>query len=214
MTTKELAKMLNTTKDVVLANGRKCFPNKVIEHGKTVMWSEAEVTVILDHMKGNLSHNASVEFNSTVTNTTTKMTNALKIHQAMLMMQEAYEDELKAIKAENERQAAQLIEQKPKVDYYDHYMDSKNNFEIEKLGKDSGIGARRIFKFLEADRVIRAKFVDGVKYYESYAYYDRYFQSVMVPFTLPTGEQYSRPKLMLTPEGMTYFMKKYKPIAA
>lgn len=78
VTTKEVAEALNTTKDVVLANARKCLPNKQIEHGKATYWTQAEVTILLDYMKLHTSNNRSVEFNSTVENTSTDLTPALK----------------------------------------------------------------------------------------------------------------------------------------
>lgn len=82
ITTAQLAEHLNTTKDVVLANARKCLPNKQIEHGKATYWTQAEVTILLDYMKLHTSNNRSVEFNSTVENASTDLTPALKIKKA------------------------------------------------------------------------------------------------------------------------------------
>ena len=106
VTTRELAEQLHTSKDVVIANARKCLPNKIFEHGKTAYWSKPEVTVILDYMKNHTSNNRSVEFNSTVANTSTDLTPALKIKRAMELMQEGYEEELAILKAKNAEQKA------------------------------------------------------------------------------------------------------------
>lgn len=102
MTTKEVANILNTTKDVVLSNARKCLPQKKFEHGKPTFWNKAEITILLDYMKAHTSNNRSVEFNSTVQKLSTDLTPALKIKQAMEMMQEAYEEELQIIRARAE----------------------------------------------------------------------------------------------------------------
>lgn len=110
MTTRELSEHLNTTKDVILANAKKCLPNKVIEHGKATFWNEAEVTVILDYMKNHTSNNRSVELKSTVANSSTNLTPALKIKRALELMQEGYEEELERIKAEKEALAIKLDE--------------------------------------------------------------------------------------------------------
>ena len=106
VTTKELAEQLHTTKDVVLANAKKCLPNKRIEQGKPTLWNKAEVTVILDYMKTHASNNRSVEFNSTVENYSTELTPALKIKKAFDLMQEGYEEELARLRDENNRKQA------------------------------------------------------------------------------------------------------------
>lgn len=109
VTTKELAEQLKTTKDVILANARKCLPAKKIEHGKPTFWSKAEVTVILDYIKTHSSNSRSVEFNSTVSNATTELSPALRIRKAMLEMQAAYEDELAILKARSEEEKQKRI---------------------------------------------------------------------------------------------------------
>ena len=106
VTTKELAEQLHTTKDVVLANAKKCLPNKRIEQGKPTLWNKAEITVILDYMKTHASNNRSVEFNSTVENYSTELTPALKIKKAFDLMQEGYEEELARLRDENNRKQA------------------------------------------------------------------------------------------------------------
>lgn len=106
VTTKELAEQLHTTKDVILANAKKCLSNKRIEQGKPTLWNKAEVTVILDYMKTHTSNNRSVEFNSTVENYSTELTPALKIKKAFDLMQEGYEEELARLRDENNRKQA------------------------------------------------------------------------------------------------------------
>lgn len=81
ISTSELANKLNTTKDVILAVVKKCLPNKEIKHGKATYFNEMETTIIIDHMKNNVSNNRSVEFNSTVSIATTSKDNQLKMYK-------------------------------------------------------------------------------------------------------------------------------------
>lgn len=108
MTTKEVAEVLKTTKDVVLANAKKCLPNKVIEPYKATFWNQAEITVLIDYMKQHTSNNRSVEFNSTLSEIKTELTPALKIKKAFDLMQEGYEEELAILRNKLEEQKADV----------------------------------------------------------------------------------------------------------
>lgn len=101
LTTKQLAAQLGTTKDVVIANAKRCLKNKSFEHGKAAYWNQAEVTVLLEYMKAHTSNNRSVELNSTVANTSTELTPSLRMIQAMEMFKAAADEELARLKAEN-----------------------------------------------------------------------------------------------------------------
>ena len=114
-----------------------------------------------------------------------------------------------ALGIENKQLKDIVEKQKPKVDYFDSYMDASNLSEIGQLGKVTKIGERNIFKVMVADGYIRGKCVDGIFYYVPNYGYERYFETIPVPFT-KQGKQLSRDKLMLTKEGFVYFMKKYK----
>ena len=105
MTTKELAEVLGTTPNVVTENGKKLFPNKEVQRGKAVDWTDEEVTVIIDHMQKNPSNNAGYELISSTykSELSTKLTPALKIKQAMLLMQEGYEEEIARLESENKQ---------------------------------------------------------------------------------------------------------------
>lgn len=101
MTTKEIADVLGTDKKVVIENARKFLPNKQFEHGKQTFWSQEEVTVLIEGMKGNNSnqYRGKGTVTGAVTVASTELTPALRIKRAMEMMQEAYEEELAIIKA-------------------------------------------------------------------------------------------------------------------
>ena len=103
MMTKEVAETLGTTPNVITENGKKLFPKKEVQRGKAVDWTDEEVTVIIDHMQKNPSNSAGNQLiNSTYkSELSTKLTPALKIKQAMLLMQEGYEEEIARLESEN-----------------------------------------------------------------------------------------------------------------
>ena len=105
MTTKEVAETLGTTPNVITENGKKLFPNKEVQRGKAIDWTDEEVTVLVDHMQKNPSNNAGNELISSTykSNLSTKLTPALKIKQAMLLMKEGYDEEIARLESENKQ---------------------------------------------------------------------------------------------------------------
>ena len=105
MTTKEVAETLGTTPNVITENGKKLFPNKEVQRGKAIDWTDEEVTVLVDHMQKNPSNNAGNELISSTykSNLSTKLTPALKIKQAMLLMKEGYDEEIARLESENKK---------------------------------------------------------------------------------------------------------------
>lgn len=105
MTTKEVSETLGTTPNVITENGKKLFPNKEVQRGKAVDWTDEEVTVLIDHMQKNPSNNAGNQLISSTykSELSTKLTPALKIKQAMLLMQEGYEEEIARLESENKQ---------------------------------------------------------------------------------------------------------------
>ena len=105
MTTKEVAETLGTTPNVITENGKKLFPNKEVQQGKAIDWTDEEVTVLVDHMQKNPSNNAGNELISSTykSNLSTKLTPALKIKQAMLLMKEGYDEEIARLESENKQ---------------------------------------------------------------------------------------------------------------
>ena len=100
MKTKEVADVLGTTPNVITENGKRLFPGKEIQAGKAVDWTDEEVTILIDHMQKNPSNNAGKELISSTyrSGLTTKLTPALKIQQAMLLMKEGYDEEVARLK--------------------------------------------------------------------------------------------------------------------
>lgn len=114
ITTKELAEQLGTRSNVITENAKKCLPNKRIENGKATYWTKEEVTILLEFMKTN-NNRTDLDLSNRLIGTSTDLTPALRIKQAMEMMQSAYEEELAIIKAralEAERVVAQIADGK------------------------------------------------------------------------------------------------------
>lgn len=114
VTTKELAEQLGTRSNVITENAKKCLPDKKIENGKATYWTKEEVTILLEFMKTN-NNRTDLDLSHRLIGTSTDLSPALKIKQAMEMMQSAYEEELAIIKAralEAERVVSQIADGK------------------------------------------------------------------------------------------------------
>lgn len=104
---------------------------------------------------------------------------------------------------------AVIEEMKPKAEYFDSYCDASNLEEIGHLGKVTKIGEQKIFKVLVADGYIKVRYsTDDVKSYDPCFGYEKYFETIHVPF-LRGDKQLSRDKLMLNHKGFMYFRSKY-----
>lgn len=105
VTTRQLSEQLGTKPNVITENAKKCLPNKKIENGKPTLWSQEEVTVLLEFMKSN-NNRTDLDLSNRLIGTSTELTPALKIKKAMELMQEGYEEELSILRAKNaEKQA-------------------------------------------------------------------------------------------------------------
>lgn len=167
MTTKELADYLNTSPKVVIENARKCLPDKIIENGKSTYWDKQEITILIQQMKtSNPNQNT---FTEAVKAVSTELTPALKIKQAMLLMQEGYEEELAIIKQRAEIAEQKCIEQQPKVEFAETITsDEHSTFDMAHVaqelklpyGKIILFRHLRILQILKDDNTPYQKYVD------------------------------------------------------
>lgn len=145
MTTKQIAEQLHTSPKVVLANAKKCLPNKIFENGKTTYFSKEEVTVIIEQMKTSNPNQST--FTGAVKAVSTDLTPALKIRNAMLMMQEAYEEELKNINAKYLAEKAERNQLQTKNNLLMHIAKTYTASEIAKeLGLTSAQKLNQVLK--------------------------------------------------------------------
>ena len=212
MTTAEVAQQLHTSAKVVLENARKCLPNKRIENGKPTLWTQAEITVLLDCMKNNSSNHASDLYFESKGSLSTDLTPALKIKKAFDLMQEGYREELEILKAKNLEQEKRLAIAEPKAKWYDDFCDSTGLIEIGVVGKHLekyGLGAKKIFDRLKADGIIYEKSADGLKSYYAYFRYKQYFDYRNSKFEKGDGKTITYYKLMCTKAGAAWLESKY-----
>ena len=148
MTTAQVAERLHTSSKVILENARKCLPDKRIENGKPTLWNQEEVTLLLDWLKNhNGNHSSDLYFESKGA-LSTDLTPALKIKKAMELMQEGYEEELAILRAKNEAQKKQLIEQQPKVETYNRIANSTGLKTMQEVAAELNIGTNTLFATL------------------------------------------------------------------
>lgn len=209
VTTKELAEQLGTDKKVLIENARKFLPNKIFEQGKTTYWTKAEITVLIDGMKSNNSNQYREKGSVTgaVTVAFTDLTPALKIKKAFDLMQEGYQEELERLKAENERQKTQLIEQAPKVEFYNDVTGSKDTIDMSEVAKvlNCGLGRNRIFELLRNKHILQANNQPYQKYVDA-----GYFRTIESKFTMPNGDIKIRIKTVVFQKGLDFIRKLLK----
>lgn len=201
MTVKQVAETFEVSPEAIKQVVRKLFPNKM-QNGKTTYLNEQEIACISKEMKTSfhLVHTEPTRIPCRLETTT-----ELEILANYKAATDAY---VLMLERKNEEKDRLLEQQKPKVDYYDKFLDSSNLIEIGHLGKSTGIGEQKIFKRLVAEGYIKVRYsTDGVKYYDPCYGFEKYFKSVSVPF-LRGEKQLNREKLMLTSDGYAYFMKK------
>lgn len=102
MTTKQVAEQLGTSPKVILENAKKCIPNKKIVNGKPTLWSEIEVTVLLEYIKRN-SNRTDTTFTTVVKaeKVKTNLTNALKLDLLHKQIEAILQEENELLKHQN-----------------------------------------------------------------------------------------------------------------
>jgi phage antirepressor YoqD-like protein len=204
MTTKEVAEALGTRPNVITENAKKCLPNKVIENGKTTYWTQAEVTVLLEFMKSN-NNRTDLDLSNRLIGSSTELTPALKLKKALELAQEAYEEELSILRAKNEAQEKQLIEQRPKVDFYDRVTESSDCIDIGQCAKVlnvHGIGRNKLFEILRNKKILNEHNQPYQKYVDC-----GYFRIIETSFNLPDGTQKINLKTVVFQKGVDFIRK-------
>ena len=194
MTTKELAEQLKMDVKTVRENGKKCFPNKIFENGKTTYWTKAEVTMLIEYMK---EHNNRTDLTCTtvVQVTSTELTPALKMKKAFDMAQEAYEEELAILRAKNEAQERTIAEQAPKVVAYDDFVERNQFCNFRDASNYLHVKQTELMAALKDKYIYKNKRGE----YRCYSVYSDYFTLRPFKFGDKTGQQ-----LMLTIDGLNF----------
>ena len=200
VTTKELAESLGTSPKVILENAKKCLPCKIIENGKPTYWNKAEATVLIEQLKKSNPNQHS--FTGAVKAASTELTPSLRMIEAMRMFEAAAKEELARLKAENEKQKSMLIEQQPKVEFYDDVTGSKDTIDMKEVAKIlniKNVGRNKLFEILRNRHVLDRcnqpyqRYVDAV-----------YFRVIESRFTLPDGDTRISLKTVVFQKGLDF----------
>jgi phage antirepressor YoqD-like protein len=191
MTTKQLADFLNTSPKVVLENAKKCLPNKIIENGKATYWNRAEVTILIEQLKS--SNPNQHTFTGAVKALGTELTPALKIKQAMEMMQEAYEEELQIIRARAELAETAL----------NRIADGKGCYTVNQAAKALKLpyGNKTLFQNLRTLQVLNQDNSPKQEQINS-----GHFKVIVKHINDEIG---SKPVTLVTGKGLVYLAKKF-----
>lgn len=208
MTTKELAEALGVSVDTVQRTANRLLDpsavlRKVVNGGESKAFTEEQATAIkLEIQKHHNLENRQIDFVSTEYEENLTIANALTILQRR-------NDEYKSRMEKAERL---VIEQKPKVAWFDAVADSANLTEISTVGKMVGVGAEKIFKLLSENRIVYKKCdSDGIYYYVPFYDYEKYFRSIPSPF-MAKNKRFVRNKLMFTQNGVIWATKRFKAV--
>lgn len=201
MTTKELAEVLNVDVKTIQRASAKLFDpstlmSKVVNGGKSFIFNEAQVTAI----KLELQNHSRVNSLTPKTN----LEKQLLIQQAMKIQEEI----IKELQTENEQQKQQLIEQAPKVEFFDDVTGSSDTIDMKEVAKIlniKGLGRNNLFEFLRKESVLDRNNQPYQKYVDA-----EYFRIIESRFTLPTGEIKISLKTVVFQKGLDFIRKLIK----
>ena len=119
---------------------------------------------------------------------------------------DAYKDRrIAELQAENEAQKQQLIEQAPKVEFYDDVAGSSDTIDMKEVAKVlnvKGLGRNNLFEKLRDKKVLDRNNQPYQKYVDS-----GYFRIIESRYTLPTGEVKISLKTVVFQKGVEYIRK-------
>lgn len=189
LSTKEVAEQLNTSPKVIIENARKCLPNKVIEHGKTTFWNQAEITILIEQLKTSNPNQST--FTAAVKAVSTELTPALRIRNAMLEMQSAYEEELQNISAKLKKseQTNALL------------MHTKHTYTFREIAKELHRHSRGFAEWLHSEGYVYSQNGAWIPYYGKEDLFE--LKQILI------NESFSKYTTHITQKGRCELLKKY-----
>lgn len=204
MTTKELAEALGVDKSTI-SRTLESLPDLVATlqqvniNGKTgFVYNEAQATAI----KTALQNKTKIAKNGFNTLTISNDFEMLVMQQKLTEYQSRRIAELQA---ENERKERQLIEQKPKVDFYDRVTESPDCIDIGQCAKIlnvKNIGRNKLFEILRQKKILNEHNQPYQKYVDC-----GYFRIIETSFNLPDGTQKINLKTVVFQRGVDFIRK-------
>lgn len=205
MTMQEIADALGVSKDSIRNCVRRIMPDK-LKQGKTAFFDEIDVSRISMELKQNnhVSSQITSEAVSQVKNTTTELeiiSNAIRAFSALQELYNRKEAEYKATIAHQERI---LLEQKPKVDFYNAVTDSGDCIDIGQVAKllNCGYGRNTLFEVLRKKGVLDKKNQPYQKFVDA-----GYFRVIESSYVLPNGDQKINLKTVVYQKDVNFIRK-------
>lgn len=207
LTTKEVAETLGVDVDTVNLTVNRLGFSDVLRKSTggrpTKVFTEEQATLIKQEIQKH--HNLASRQIDNATTELEVMQNYKQATEAMIAMLSA---KAEALKAENEEQKAKLIEQAPKVEFFNDVAGSADTIDMKEVAKIlnvKGIGRNKLFEILREKKILDG---NNQPYQE---YVDRgYFRVIESRFTLPTGEIKISLKTVVFQKGLDYIRKVLK----
>lgn len=212
MTLRNIADVFNVSYSSVYRIVNKLFPEK-IQNGKITYFNEIEVSAISRELKSDY-HVSQLTFSAgeKVKNTTTRLetiANYKAASEALTAMLEAEKAELqKQIELQKQQiqnQEQQLIEQKPKVEFYDDVTGSNDTIdmvEVAKILNIKGLGRNKIFELLRNKKILQNNNQPYQKYVDA-----GYFRIIESRYVLANGETKISLKTVVFQKGLDFIRK-------
>lgn len=206
MTIRNVADVLNVSYSAVYRAVCKLFPDKM-KNGRLSILNEIEVSAISKELKGDY-HISQLTFSAgeKVKNTTTDLEIIGNAISAFSQLQELYTRKEAEYKATIQNQKQQLIEQQPKVEFYDDVTGSKDTIDMKEVAKIlniKNIGRNKLFEILRNKNILDRCNQPYQKYVDA-----GYFRVIESRFNLPDGEIKISLKTVVFQKGLDFIRRE------
>lgn len=206
ITTKELAETLGVDKRTINETIQRLLSEKVLSHlvkisvkgGYTWSFTEGQATIIKQEIQKH--HNLANRQIDTVT--TEEEENQIVQKAISILNFRAEEFRRRAELAES-----QLLEQKPKVEFYDDVTGSTDTIEMKEVAKvlNCEMGRNKLFEFLRNRKVLDRNNQPYQQYVDN-----GYFRVIESKFTTPDGDIKINLKTVVFQKGLAYIRNLLK----
>lgn len=193
MSIDEIAQSLSCSHETVRYYASKLGFTK---NGVKTLLDESQLTKILDAIKNANTNQHNLP--KGLSEVSTSLTPALKIKQAMEMMQSAYEEELHILRLKQ-------IEDAPKVEFFNQVTDSTDCIDMGTVAKVlnfKNIGRTKLFEILRNNGILMSDNRPYQKYIDA-----GYFRVIESKFTTPSGETHINFKTVVYQSGIDFIRK-------
>jgi phage antirepressor YoqD-like protein len=169
---------------------------KKIENGKPTFWTEPEVTLLLEKMKGNANNQSGLP--SRLEGIETRQSRVLQLQILQKQMQDIYEAEIAELKAKTEAD-------RPKVEFFDQVANSGDALQMRDVAGVLNLpcwGRNTIFDFLRKKEVLDSRNIPYRKFQDQ-----GYFRVIEQKWTNNEGETHISLKTLVYQRGVDFIRK-------